>query len=324
MPEWVQLIPGGTFSGADGRGPYVLEDAQAVIDASLQAGQRLVFDQDHATDHSLKSGIPAPARGWITSLQARPSDAGDAIWGRVEWTDEGKRLLSQREYRGISPVFMYDHGSGRVTQLVRAALTNAPNLNLPSLHHQEPRMDPLAKLRAVFGLPAEADAAAIVTAARAAQTAVAAHAEQVAAIAKAAKLDAHSDAGAIATALMARGAGAGTLEEVTALQSRIVELETASRRAAAEAAIDAAMRAGKPILAGRREEFIARHMRDPKGTEAWLADMPSLHAGGVRPGPAPEAGAGLDGADAMVMAAMGLSADAFRKAKEAMAKGVAA
>ena len=319
-PEWVKLVPGGTFSGEDGRGPYVLDNAEAVIAASMRPGKHLVFDQDHATAHSLKSGVPAPARGWITELQARDG----SIWGRVKWTDEGKRLLVSREYRGVSPEFSYDPASMRITRVLSASLTNAPNLDLPSLHSQEPRMDLLPAIRTALGLPETADAAAAIAAASAAHQAVAAHAQQLAAIAGAAKLDARSDASAIATALQARGAGAGTLEEVTALQSRIVELETADRRRSAEAAIDAAMRAGKPILAGRREEFVARHMQDAKGTEAWLADMPSLRSGGVGPGPAPEPGSGLDHADGQVVALMGLSQDAFRRIKEAVAKGVAA
>ncbi len=119
--------------------------------------------------------------------------------------------------------------------------------------------------------------------------------------------------------MQARSAGAGTLEEVTALQTRIVELETASRRAKAEQVITAAMQAGKPILAGRREEFIARHMADPAGTELWLADRPTLQSGGVPRGPAPEPGSGLNGSDAHVIALMGLDPAAFKKAADAQA-----
>ena len=149
VPKWVQLVPGGTFSGDDGRGPYHLEDASAVIAASLKPGDKLVFDQDHATDRSLVSGIPAPARGWITALQAR--DGG--IWGQVEWTEEGKRLLTSKEYRGVSPVFSHDKTSGRVLRVLRASLTNAPNLPVATLHAKDPtHMDLITQLRTALGL----------------------------------------------------------------------------------------------------------------------------------------------------------------------------
>lgn len=319
-PKWVQLIPGGTFFGEDGRGPYSLDNPEQVIAASLRPGSRLVFDQDHASAHSLKSGIPAPARGWIVALETR----GGSIWGQVEWTDAGKKLVESREYRGISPEFMHEKTGGRVTRLLRASLTNLPNLELQSLHSTEPRMDFIPAIRTALGLPETADETAILAAAAAMRTTTAAHSQQLAAIAAAAKLDPALAPGAIVTALQARGAGGGTLEEVTALQSQVVALQNAERRRGAEAAIDAAMRAKKPILATRREEFIARHMQDPAGTEAWLADMPSLAAGGVPPGAAPAATSGLDASDQQVIALMGISPDAFLKAKQAYAKGVAA
>jgi phage I-like protein len=323
VPERVQLVPAGTFRGIDGRGPYTLDDPDAVIRASMQGGARLVFDQDHATDHSLKTGIPAPARGWITSLEAREG----AIWGRIDWTDEGKRLLTSKEYRGVSPVLMHDRATGRITRVLRATLTNAPNLDLPALHARQAEgneMELLAELRALFGAP-DADAATIVVKARDAVTAVAAHAQQLVSIAKAAKLDEKAGPDAIVTALQTRGAGGGTLEEVTALQTRIVELENGVKRQAAEKAIDAAVRAGKPILATRREEFITRHMQDPEGTERWLADMPSLQAGGLGArGPAPKAEGGLDATEAQVIALMGLDPTKFAERKAAMGEGVTA
>lgn len=314
------LIPGGTFSGVDGRGPYHLQDAHAVVAASLKPGEKLVFDQDHATDHSLKTGAPAPARGWITKLDVQ----NGAIWGEVEWTDAGKSLLTKREYRGVSPVFAHNKTSGTVTRLLRASLTNAPNLDLPSLHSQEPRMELLPAIRAALGLPETADQAAVIAAATSARTQLAAHATQFAAIATATKLDAASAPDVIVTALQSRKPEGGTLEEMVALQSQVVALQNEGKRTKAETAIDAAIRAGKPIPPASREDFITRHMADPAGTDFWLGKMVSLNAGGLPPGPAPQGSPGLDHSDALVIAQMGTSPEAFLKTKEAMAKGVAA
>src|SRR5216683_1020944 len=52
--------------------------------------------------------------------------------GRVEWTKHGAAALATREYRYVSPVFEHDE-KGAVVRLVRAALTNNPNLYLKAI-----------------------------------------------------------------------------------------------------------------------------------------------------------------------------------------------
>ncbi len=140
VPEWVMLIPSGTFKGRDGRGPYQMTDVNAVIAntsaQALEAG--LPFDINHSTDFSAPNGGPSPAAGWIHELQNR---AGE-LWGRVEWTDLGKESLSRGpngeppRYRYLSPVFTFDN-DGNIQELLRAALTNNPNLRDTAICHQE-------------------------------------------------------------------------------------------------------------------------------------------------------------------------------------------
>jgi phage I-like protein len=83
-PEWIQLLPAGSFHGRDGRGPYALSDPAAVIDATmaLRMPAGIPIDYDHATDFAAPQGNPAPAAGWITEFAIRDG----ALWGRVEWT----------------------------------------------------------------------------------------------------------------------------------------------------------------------------------------------------------------------------------------------
>jgi phage I-like protein len=129
-PEWVMLIPAGEFSGRDGRGPFLLTDPAAVITATseLEMAAGLPVDYDHATDFAAPRGQPAPAAGWIRELAARDG----ALWGRVDWTPHGAMAITSREYRYISPVFQYAP-DGEVTQLLRAGLTNNPNLYLTAI-----------------------------------------------------------------------------------------------------------------------------------------------------------------------------------------------
>ncbi|MBX9594700.1 MAG: phage protease, partial [Roseomonas sp.] len=121
VPQRIRVIPAGEFRSVDGRGPWRVEDAAAVIAASFARRPRLPVDENHATQIAAKDGGPAPARGWITGLTA---DA-DGIWATVEWTDAGHAMLAAREYGLISPVLAHT-ADGLVLALRSVALTNDP------------------------------------------------------------------------------------------------------------------------------------------------------------------------------------------------------
>lgn len=152
---WVHLLPAGSFSGRDGRGPYTLRDAQRIITAAASRGMDLPIDYEHQIDHAEKNGQPAPAAGWIKQLKHDTR----GIWGRVEWTAKAKAMLASREYRFLSPVFTYHANTGEIMTLLRAGLTNNPNLHLTALASQEnpPADKPAPELRAqllqVLALP---------------------------------------------------------------------------------------------------------------------------------------------------------------------------
>ena len=292
VPEWVHLVPAGTFTGVDGRGPYRVKDLAALAAASMKPG-RLVVDENHATDLAAPRGHSAPARGWIVEMQAR----ADGLWGRVEWTAAGRALLADRAYRGISPAMAVDkRDKTTVRAVLRASLVNDPNLPLTTLPNrkQEPAVDRV-KLRASLGLAEDADEAAILAAAEAARTAISTHAAQLKQIADAAKAD-KPEVAAIVTVLQARGQddGAELRKELVALQAKLTTLETAQKTERATAVVDKAIRDGKPIPKTLRDHYIARHAQDAEAVEKELAGLPSLHAGGVKNAPADGAAAGGD------------------------------
>ena len=154
---WVHLIPAGTFTGVDGRGPYKLTDASAVMTATREKSGRskIVIDYEHQSLNTKNNGHPAPAAGWIVGLE----DRKDGIWGLVEWTERAAAHVANKEYRYISPVFAHTK-EGDVLSLHNAALTNIPNLDqLVALNRAEPSMEKdnvNAKLKAaakLLGLP---------------------------------------------------------------------------------------------------------------------------------------------------------------------------
>lgn len=262
VPEWVHLLPAGEIRTSDGRGPYRVADAGALIAASRDYDDRLPIDENHATDLAAPRGEPAPARGWIVELEERP----DGIWGRVEWTAHGQRLIRDRAYRGLSPVIQHQK-TGEVTAILRASLVNRPNLRgltalhslnslsgLPTLHANplfpvgpsalhascpEKTMNLLEQLLKALGLPAgttETQLVERVTSLHAQSGEVAGEAAgDAAAVALQSALDpiaAHiglatgSDAAAVLAGVEQLTRKAGSDDAVTALQAELVSVTT--------------------------------------------------------------------------------------------------
>lgn len=157
--QWVHVLPLGKVFGVDGRS-FQLDDAEKVINATRQfAGKRkLPIDYDHAIDLAAPRGGSAPAAGWIVGLQSR----ANGIWALVEWTEQATKRIDTREYRYISPVLQHAP-DGQITRLLRASLTNNPNLELTALFSARTDMDdPLQEIRNLLGLGDTADTASII------------------------------------------------------------------------------------------------------------------------------------------------------------------
>jgi phage I-like protein len=327
-PEWLHLLPAGEIRTYDGRGPYRAPDPTELLLQSLnEAGGRLPLDENHSTDLAAPKGGPSPARGWITELESR----ADGIWGRASWTREGRRLVAEGEYRHLSPVIAHD-AKGRVTRILRASLTNRPNLRgLTSLHHEGADMELLEKLRAELGLPDDSGEADALAAVKALKTSVSTHAVQMAAVAKA--VGAAEDAELTVVLQHVEDlndpAKFVPVAEVVALQSQLAEsasqieeLRTAGAREKAEAAVDAAIAAGKAGVKPLRDHFIARHMKEPDVVATELAALPSLTGkSGASAEPPKDKGktGDLSEAGARVVQLMGIDPEKYRATQAAVA-----
>ena len=140
-------------------------------------------------------------------------------------------------------------------------------------------------MREALGLPETADLAACVQAATAGRVAIALHAQEIAAIRTAAGVAETVPTDGIVLALQAQRAGASATDklaaELVSLQSQLTTLRQDGARAKAEAYLDGAIAAGKPIPSVLRDHYITRHMADPAAVEKEIGSMVSLHAGGV-------------------------------------------
>lgn len=328
-PEWIHLLPAGTITSVDGRGPYRVADPTDMIRVSMQGDARLPLDENHAADLAAPRGEPSPARGWIVALQSR----GDGIWGQVEWGATGRQLLADKAYRHISPVIRH-LPDGTITGVLRASLVNRPNLiGLTALHQEGSDMDLLAKLRAKLGLKDDADEAAVMAKLTGALETTSAQ-SALAPIAKAVGLKDGADGAAVLqavqdlsdpTKMVPATAVTALQSELTGVRTELTSFRDGVRREKAETAVDAAIKAGK-IAAPKemRDHYIARHMADPDAVNKELGAMISLHARGGASAAAPkldkDGKADLDDEEAKLVSLMGVDPEAFKKNKAAQAE----
>jgi len=315
-PEWIQLIPAGCFQGRDGRGPYLLDNPTAVIAATMALRMRagIPIDYDHATDFAAPDGRPAPAAGWITEFAVRSG----AIWGRVEWTARAASAIAAREYRYISPVFQYSPTDGTVTRLLRAGLTNNPNLYLTAIsaaRDEERKMEEfLDQLRETLGLPPDASPDDILNRIS----------EVVASAARAGNgADGIGD-GANDASHRAGAPDPARYVEVADFQKALTELNALKAQRSlerAERAVDDAIRSGK-LVPAQREWAVAYCAADPKGFGSFTARQPVVLAGEMNLGGDPRAALSRANASLMLSASevaicglLGVAASDFLKRK---------
>jgi len=352
---WVLLIPGGTFSGRDGRGPYHAGDVVSLekIAANTRAyhgATEILIDYEHQSINSQKNGQPAPAAGWIKEVQARP----DGLYGRVEWTDKAAHSIKSREYRYLSPVYFYSK-AGQVLALQHAGLTNIPNLHMAevaahsffsaktsnevSMKHilaalglaeGASETDALTAINSLLtsstaiaaaaGLMQDAKSEAIATAV---QTAFADRKKIAIAAGQAENASVDQIVGALAAAHKAAAPDPNKfvpVDLVAAMQADLNALKDRTQNADAEAVVGDAIKAGK-LIPALKDWAIAAHKSDPTHLATFLGAAPVLTAA-QRSSAVPLAGgsavAGLDDADIAVMRQMGLTPEDMKKSKEAM------
>ncbi|MDB5658321.1 MAG: hypothetical protein JWS10_936 [Cypionkella sp.] len=311
----------GEIQTYDQRGPYKVTDLAAVIAGSMQSERGMPIDENHSTD--LGMGREAPARGWITELEAR----ADGLWGKVRWTNAGKELMSDRAYRGLSPVFNHT-ADNVITRVLRASLTNKPNLmGLTSLNTENFPMN-LAAIAKAAGLGDDATEAAIVVAIG--------------------KMKAPADAPALQTAMTEIGVALGiqggdpvailaaaksaktTDGTITALQAeltvvggKLTALQTEGATTKATTFVDGEIAKGRVGVKPLRDHYIAMHAQDAGRVEKEINALPILGLTGqltqVPPGSTTEITA-LNSEQLQVADQLGIPHDKFLASLQADAK----
>ena len=123
----VQIAEIGKVVGSDIDGNPVEqeldeESLKNLADKLNASGREILVDRDHA---SSKPGLDrdTSAQGWASEFEVRE---GQGLFGKVRWSDIGKKLVENRVFRWLSPVFKI--GSDKKPVDMQAiALTNTPS-----------------------------------------------------------------------------------------------------------------------------------------------------------------------------------------------------
>ena len=123
----VQIAEIGKVIGSDIDGNPVEqeldeESLKKLADKLNASGREILVDRDHA---SSKPGLErdTSAQGWASEFEVRE---GQGLFGKVKWSDLGKKLVENRVFRWLSPVFKL--GSDKKPVDMQAiALTNTPS-----------------------------------------------------------------------------------------------------------------------------------------------------------------------------------------------------
>jgi phage I-like protein len=320
----VQLLPLGEVKPIDGREPWRVKDPAAIIAASQSVGHPLPIDTGHQTQLALSNGQPAPAFAWIKAFEVRK----DGIWGQVDWTGQAAEWLRNKNYRFLSPTFLFDKATRVITRIIGAALTNDPALpQLTALASRQPSEVPLDQTLKAFlealGLKPDTNLETALASARVLVSDAAASLAIATAVRTELKLDATASADEIATAI-ATARTEGTVDptkyvpiaRLDEVQKDLATLKADQAKDRATAAAEQAVKDGK-ITPAQKDWAIGYATRDPQGFGEFVVKQPVIAGGEAIVKGAPKKGDELTADELAVCKTMGLTPEAFKKTRDA-------
>lgn len=304
----VRLVPIGAVSGRDGR-QWINDNPEQVVHQTqaLNKGVDIVVDVEHASEHKAPKGDPAPAVGWIkpTSLQIEDGH----ITGEIIW-NESDNPVARREYRYLSPVFLFDKETNAIIALKSVGLTNNPNLIMGALNQQSPESSDmtLKEILQALGLAEDAQATDAIAAINQlkddktrAQTALNA--------AQTPSLDQYVPRADYNTAL----------NRAETAEQKLIQIEQQKQQEKIDTAINAALEAGK--ISPASVEYHKAACQQEGGLERfnnYVKDAPKIVSDSDLGSRVPDdTGTALNADEKKVAELMGISTEDFGKAKGA-------
>jgi phage I-like protein len=306
IPTRIKLVPGDKLiKGRDSREWKNPNPKQVALNSQTRL-ELLPIDENHSTDLAAPKGGSSPAFGWMKNLC---TDESGAIWADVEWTARGRDALAKKEYRFISPVFA-SNAQGEINFILRAALTNSPNLNLPALNSEQLENIKLEapmnkEILEALGLPETATEDEVLAA--------------IKALTATDKVDTNSTKLKVDLAAYAPRADLNAMETraVTA-EKKLADLNSAQLKKDAEAAVDEAIRNRKIAPASKAEYLNLCATQD--GLESFkkiVAASPVIISTEQAPANSPAENVSLNSEEAAFAKSAGYTPEEWKKLQEA-------
>ena len=119
----VQIATIGTVIGTGPNGEPVeqhLTEQSLMALADKHKDEELLVDQDHESETVGKT----EAKGWLSGLKFIP---GVGLFGKIKWTDIGRKLIENRVFRWLSPSWVLNKDTKEPINMTSVALTNKPS-----------------------------------------------------------------------------------------------------------------------------------------------------------------------------------------------------
>jgi phage I-like protein len=127
----VQLFRTGEFHheeyGKFSITPKMLNEMKQNFDAKVR-GIDIAIDYRHDSEDI--------AAGWITALEL--TEDGSELWAQVTWTPKGSKVLSEKEFRYLSPEFTNQYQDAETLKKFGPVLMGAGLTNRPFIKSMEP------------------------------------------------------------------------------------------------------------------------------------------------------------------------------------------
>jgi len=128
--KWVKIGVEGEWEGHNnGSFKTTTPIFEKMVENFEKSNVDLVVDYEHSTLNEPK----AIASGWISRNPLGLKVENGELWAKIEWTKEAQKHIENKEYKYLSPVFIFDTtdrstGQGIGATLHSVALTNTPFL----------------------------------------------------------------------------------------------------------------------------------------------------------------------------------------------------
>ena len=119
----VQIATIGTVIGTGPNGEPVeqhLTEQSLMARADKHKDEELLVDQDHSSETCGNT----EAKGWLSGLKFIP---GVGLFGKIKWTDIGRKLIENRVFRWLSPSWVLNKDTKEPINMTSVALTNKPS-----------------------------------------------------------------------------------------------------------------------------------------------------------------------------------------------------